>query len=219
MVPKSQSTVSKARRERERNELTERIKDIARDMFVRDGYEAVTLHRIATELEYTRPAIYRYFRDKNDLLATVVLEDMQDLHAQLLQCAEIEDPLERLVAMAHRNGAWAVEHPNHYLLFYSQAWTQQEDAVRAELNIPAEMEPLRLLYNTIEELIAAGRIKSQYTDAASLARTVLAGIHGAIVLEITMSAYDRRLIHDRKRPFQERLDMLLSGLMHGFVRE
>lgn len=83
--------------------MTERIKDIARTMFVRDGYEAVTLNKIATELEYTRPAIYRYFRDKNDLLAMIVREDMQDLHAQLWKCAEIEDPLERLVAMARRS--------------------------------------------------------------------------------------------------------------------
>ncbi len=221
MVPQksNQSAVSKARRERERNELTERIKDIARDMFVRDGYEAVTLHRIATELEYTRPAIYRYFKDKDDLLAAIVLEDMEDLHADLLECADIDDPLARLLEMARRNAAWAVEHPNHYLLFSSPAWRAQEDDVRSGQGISPEQEPLHLLYMAIEELIVQGRVKEDEKDPALLAATLWAGIHGTIMLEITMSGYDRALIHDRERPFMERLEAMFRGLMNGFLKE
>lgn len=219
MVPKSQSTVSKARRERERNELTERIKDIARDMFVRDGYEAVTLHRIATELEYTRPAIYRYFKDKDDLLVAIVLEDMEDLHAELLECADIDDPIARLLEMARRNAAWAVKHPNHYLLFYSQAWRAQEDDVRSRLGVPPEQEPLHLLYTAIEELIAQDRVREDEKDPALLAVTLWAGMHGTIMLEITMSGYDRALIHDRERPFMERLEAMFRGLMNGFLKK
>jgi len=55
MGKKSQVEIAKACRERAA--LKTRIKDIAREMFIRDGYEAVTLHKIATALEYTRPAI------------------------------------------------------------------------------------------------------------------------------------------------------------------
>lgn len=219
MPGQSQSSPSKTRRARERVEMTARIKDIARDMFVREGYEAVTLQKIAAELEYTPPAIYRYFKDKSKLLVTIVLEDMAELHGLLLECAEIADPLDRLVEMARRNAAWAVTHPNHYLLFSAQAWRDREDEVRAELAIPLEQEPLFHLYQAVEEVIATGRIKQEYADATTLASTLWAGVHGTIMLEMTMSEFDRSLIQDEKRPFPKRLEVMMDGLMRGFLRD
>ncbi|MCC6144698.1 MAG: helix-turn-helix transcriptional regulator, partial [Candidatus Hydrogenedentes bacterium] len=56
----NQQTVSEIRREREREEMANRIMDVARQMFVRDGYEAVTLRKIALAIEYSPAAIYQY---------------------------------------------------------------------------------------------------------------------------------------------------------------
>ncbi len=220
MNGKDQSAISKARRARERDVLKARIKDIAREMFVREGYEAVTLDKIATALEYTRPAIYRYFKDKNDLLAAIVLEDMEDLHAKLLQCVRIKDPLKRMVEMARRNTEWAVAHPNHYLLFYSPAWRAVEDAVRAGEGVPPEQEPLSVMFRTIAELIASGRLKAEYNDASLVTRTLWAGMHGVIMLAITMSDYDKTLIHEKKkRSVLQSLDVMIGGMMKGMLRD
>lgn len=218
MDPDTSISVSQRRRARERAEMNARIKNIAREMFVREGYEAVTLQKIADALEYTRPALYRYFTDKNELLAQIVLDDMKELHALLMDCAAIADPLERLIEMAHRSGAWAVEHPNQYLLFYSSAWTEREDVIRLQQNVPVHLEPLHLLYSTLHELIEQNKVGREHADPALLAGTVLAGLHGLIMLELTMSEYDRSLIHDRLRPFPERLEAMLKGLMYGFLR-
>jgi len=145
---------------------------------------------------------------------------MEALYAQLLECLSIADPLAKFIEMARRNGEWAIEHPNHYLLFYHPAWTAQEDEVRARQGIPLERgEPLHLLYKTVEEMIAQEKIKPEYKDAALLAKTVWACIHGTIMLEIAMSGYDRALIHDRDHPFEERLMVLINGLASGFLRE
>jgi AcrR family transcriptional regulator len=199
--------------------LTEQIKDIARHMFMRGGYGAVALHKIAAELEYTRPAIYRYFKEKDDLLVAIAFEDMEDLHPDLLQCADVDDPLARLLEMSRRNTAWAVEHTNHYLLFSSQAWRVQEDDVPSARDIPAEQKPPYLLYKAIEELIAQGRVKEDEKEPALAAVTLSAGIHDTILLEITMSGYDRARVHDRERPFMERLHAMFRGLMYGFLKE
>ncbi len=218
MSPQSQAELSKTRRKRERSKLVERIKDIAREMFVRDGYEAVTLDKIAVELEYTRPAIYRYFKDKNDLLISIVLDDMEDLFAILMECNSIEEPLERLIEMARRYGIWAMQNPNHYLLFYSQAWIAQEDTVRAKQGVPMEHEPLTLLFRTIQDLLDQGRIKGEFADAALLTKTAWACMHGLILVEIGISGYDRALIHDREHSVIESLEVLLKGLMQGFLQ-
>lgn len=218
MAPRSQSAISKARRERERRELAARIKEIAREMFVRDGYEAVTLHKIATALEYTRPFIYRYFKDKDELLRAIVLEDMEDLHAELLECAGIRDPLERLMVMARRNTEWAVAHPNHYLLFYSRAWREQEVAARSEEAVPLQQEPLYLLLETLSLMMKKGMFREEHTDPSLVARTLWAGMHGVIMLELTMSGYDQSLIRDSKRPVLDSLDTMMNGLMKGLLK-
>ncbi len=61
-------------------------------------------------------------------------------------------------------------------------------------------------------------MKGEYADAALLAKTLLAGMHGVIMLEITISGYDRALIHDRDRSFPEHLDAMIGGLMHGLLK-
>lgn len=215
---KSQSEIARKRRMRERNLFISRIKDVAREMFIRDGYEAVTLHKIASALEYTRPAIYRYFKNKDELLTAIVLEDMADLHSRLVECAHIEEPLERLIEMARRESAWAVEHPNHYLLFHSRAWMMHEDHIRAEWAIPQEQEPLHLLFDSVREIIMQGRVKDEYQDAVLLTKTLVAAVHGIIMLEINISNYDRKLMHDRDYPLRERVDTLIHGFMRGVLR-
>lgn len=200
--------------------MTAQIKDIAREMFVRDGYEAVTLQKIAAVLEYTTPAIYRYFKDKKELLREIVLEDMAELHAQLLECTEIEGPLEQVTEMARRNTLWAVTHPNHYLLFYSRAWMDQEDAVRQEQNTPLQQEPLFILFNAVDQAIEQGLLREEFTDPALVTRALFAAVHGIIMLEITMSNYDKSLIHDQdaSRPFLQSFETMISALKNGMLK-
>ena len=54
---------SNERRERERLELRQLILDAARELFVEEGYDAVTMRRIAEKIEYTPTTIYLHFKD------------------------------------------------------------------------------------------------------------------------------------------------------------
>ena len=56
------------RREREREETRTRILDAARELFAAEGYEAVTMRRIAERIEYSATAIYFHFKDKEALV-------------------------------------------------------------------------------------------------------------------------------------------------------
>ena len=40
------------RREREKEEVREKIRDAARELFAREGYDAVTMRKIAKSIEY-----------------------------------------------------------------------------------------------------------------------------------------------------------------------
>ncbi len=59
----------KIKRERKTNEII----DAAEKMFFSRGFNETTMENIATELELTKPALYRYFQSKEDLYYAVVL--------------------------------------------------------------------------------------------------------------------------------------------------
>ena len=56
------------RREREKEEIRHKILDAARELFAAEGYEKVTMRRIAEAIEYSPTAIYLHFKDKDDLV-------------------------------------------------------------------------------------------------------------------------------------------------------
>ena len=62
---------TKERRERERRELRRKILDAARALFVEQGYDAVTMRKIAQAIEYSPTAIYLHFRDKKAVINAI----------------------------------------------------------------------------------------------------------------------------------------------------
>ena len=85
------------RRAREKKELRQGILDAAREMFVRDGFENVSMRKIAEKIEYSPTTIYLYFQDKADLLDCLCEETFAKLlKKQNILDQTIADPLERL---------------------------------------------------------------------------------------------------------------------------
>jgi AcrR family transcriptional regulator len=62
------------RRERERADAQESILSSARDLARRDGWDAVTMRRLADEIEYSANFAYRYFAGRDDILLALVRE-------------------------------------------------------------------------------------------------------------------------------------------------
>lgn len=213
----SQPSVSERRRERERNELTQRIMDVAREMFVRDGYEAVTLRKIAKAVEYSPGAIYQYFADKKSLVMELVNADYADLRAHLLECRDIADPLERLLEMARRYARWGADHPNHYRMLMMQppGWTRRTDEDRQRTQPPMEEDAIQLFRSVVEEVRRADVIRPEYAESQAVAATLWAGIHGVVTLEITLNDADRRLLGVEQVPFDERVEMLINVIVRG----
>ena len=90
------------RRERERQELRTKILDAARELFVSEGYEAVTMRKIAEKIEYSATAIYLHFADKDALVTELCRHDFRSFAAHFGRAAVSEDPVERLRARGAR---------------------------------------------------------------------------------------------------------------------
>src|SRR3981189_2732369 len=71
------------RRVRVRAATDKDIRHTARSLLVAQGPEAVTLRAIARELGITAPALYRYYKSRDDLGEQLRLDVCADLAAEL----------------------------------------------------------------------------------------------------------------------------------------
>src|SRR5688572_17792667 len=100
------------RKAREKEELRQEILDAARDLFVEQGYEAVSMRKIAERIEYSPATIYLHFRDKADLFDHLCADTFQRLVERLESMTrEHDDPLSGLRAGMRAYIDFGLEHP------------------------------------------------------------------------------------------------------------
>ena len=59
------------RRAREKQEMKDRIVQAAREMFLEEGFEKVSIRKIADRIAYSVGTIYNYFKNKDELFHAV----------------------------------------------------------------------------------------------------------------------------------------------------
>ena len=180
----------KERRERERQEVRGRILDAARDLFVRDGYEAVTMRKIAEAIEYSPTAIYLHFKDKDALVRELCLVDFDSLAKAFQRIAREPDPLERLKKSGLAYADFALEHPNHYRLMFMTphpAPAKDDEAMARRKGNP-EADAYAFLVGTVAEAIEKGLLRPELKDPHLVAQAAWAGVHGVVSLHVAKGA-------------------------------
>ena len=204
----------KERRVREREEIREKILDAARELFAAEGFEAVTMRRIADVIEYTPTAIYFHFRDKEALLKELCETDFRNLARQFTRIAKVKDPIERLRATGLAYADFGFEYPNHYRLMFMTPHPPIPHDDDPSRDNPEE-DAYAFLRMTIEESIAQNRLRPELTDVELVAQTVWAGVHGVVSLHLA-KANDSWV---KWRPAKKRVQKMLDTLVNGIVRE
>jgi AcrR family transcriptional regulator len=110
-------------REKARAELTREIKDVARRLIERDGAAALSLREVSRELGMGASTLYRYFRNRDDLLTALIIDAFNALGA----AAEEADAAARSagagcgtrwLAACRAVRSWALAHPHEFALVY-----------------------------------------------------------------------------------------------------
>jgi AcrR family transcriptional regulator len=105
----------KQRREREKEALRQVILDAARELFVKEGYENVSMRRIADKIEYSPTTIYLYFEDKASLLFAVCEETFAKLAKRMEGISRQKtDPIASLKRGCRAYVEFGLKYPNHY---------------------------------------------------------------------------------------------------------
>lgn len=186
------------RRDRQKRFLRQEILRAASELFVRDGYENVSMRRIAERIEYSPTTIYLYFQDKAELLENVCSETFSRLVKRLSKIEEqAGDPLECLKRGLVAYIEFGLENPDHYRATFMMPIPAGLSEKKLHQERSPGMQAFSFLRRGIAESIEKKKMRPLDVELAS--QTLWAGIHGLTSLLITHPAFPwtrrEKLIH------------------------
>jgi len=196
------------RRARQKKFLRQEILDAASELFVRDGYENVSMRRIADKIEYSPTTIYIYFKDKAELLEQVCKETFGKLVQRLTKIMEQPgDPVERLKRGLTAYIEFGLQNPHQYRATFMMLLPEGFDKTKYHEEDSPGMQAFAFLTRGLAECIKAGKISAMNVELAS--QTLWAGIHGITSLLITHKTFPWV---GRDKVIHSTVDTLVAGL-------
>lgn len=201
----------KERRARQKKYLRQEILDAASELFVRHGYENVSMRRIADKIEYSPTTIYIYFKDKAELLQQVCKETFARLVHKLTKIMEqTGEPDERLKRGLIAYIEFGLENPHQYRTTFMMPIPEGLDEKKLHQENSPGMEAYEFLIQGVTDCIKAGKMRATNVELA--AQTLWAGIHGVTSLLITHQAFPWA---ERQKVIHSTVDTLVAGLKTG----
>jgi AcrR family transcriptional regulator len=169
-------------RELSRNEIDDfraRICDAATRLYAKKGEAAVTMRELAKALDCSPMGLYRYFRDRDEIIAAL-RTDAFNRFADALEVAFARgsDPFERAREVGRAYLDFALDNPNAYRLMFDLA---QANAKRYPALAAANARAGRTITRHVKDLAAAGVVKG---DPDKIGAALWAAAHGVIVLHL-----------------------------------
>ncbi|GAA2845987.1 hypothetical protein Acy02nite_47720 [Actinoplanes cyaneus] len=142
------------RRARERASTRERIIEAGLRVLESEGISALTIRRIATDVEYAAPIVYQHFANKDALVLELAAHGYRMMLAELEQTAQEPDIDRRMMQLALEYVRFAGEHPHLYQVMNGPA-VDAEDRRRAAAAAIAVLEELLTAWSAAHDVVLA----------------------------------------------------------------
>lgn len=193
---------STTRKERKREQQRGEILLAARELFLREGHEHFSMRELAKEVGCVPGTLYLYFKDKNDLVATLVEDSFEHLMNDLERPRTDLNLLLFLKEIMRAYIEFGLANPNHYHFAFMLRRTRSLEKAR-----PRPHRSYALLLNTVRACVDQQLIRQ--VDIELAAQGVWTGIHGVTSLMITIPNFPWG---DRDTVIDHVVDSLIEGL-------
>jgi len=192
------------RQERDREAVRRRILDAARDLFVTDGFQNVSIRKIAERIEYSPAAIYGYFPSKDDIFYALAEEGFRLLGNP---ASLRDDPrfataprLERIRAIFWRLYEFSREQPQYFALMFVERSVPRIAKEYERFAFARDMK--RQIIEDLQACIDAGDLPATLDPMVAM-RALTVGLLGIAVLRLG----------DRLGP-EENADLLAADVLN-----
>lgn len=201
----------KERRQRERTEVREKILDAALEFFAKEGSDGVTMRALADAIEYSPPVIYAHFRDKEAIIQELCYRQLRELAKAFATFGDL-DPIERLRRIGYIYADFAIEHPSHFRFMFLMPHPLPPDDDEVAKGDP-QQNAYAFLRQTVEDGLAAGIFRPEYTDADEIAQMCWASAHGLVALQNIKGADSWIDWRDARTSAHRLIDATTNGLV------
>lgn len=172
--------------ERQVADMQARIAENALRLFQQDGYEAISMRRLAQEVGCTVMTIYRYYERKIDILRDLWARVFEELFDSLDQLAKLHpDPIDRLQAVAFGYVSFWLEHRDHYFMVFMSSNVDQSD-VSIFVQDDALLGRFQIFQRGLADASFDGLSEADLTVKSEM---LLCALNGITQNLITISAY------------------------------
>jgi AcrR family transcriptional regulator len=160
------------RKIRERAERQDRIVTSARQIAENEGWDAVTIRRLASEIEYSQPVLYSHFANRDAIVAAVAVEGFKELTSVLKEAAG--KPAGHQEALSAVSAAY-FDFARHRPAIYEAMFVLPVELHFAQNDTRSE------LHSAFQAMTAA--VSPFCTDVDTVTETFWAALHGLAQLE------------------------------------
>lgn len=160
-------------------DFRERLCDAAGRLFAERGQSGFTMRELASELGVSPMTPYRYFHDKDEILAAVRARIFLQFAEELERAyATPGDPVKKASAAGEAYVRFAMENPSSYKLMFDMH--QDEDGKYPELAAAAD-RARKTMTRHIPPLIEAGLVEG---DPELIGHVYWVVLHGTVTLQL-----------------------------------
>jgi AcrR family transcriptional regulator len=167
-----------ALRDDEIEAFRERLCEAATRRFATMGIDAVSLRGLADDLGCSHATPYRYFRNKDEILATVRARAFARLTQRCREAGDEDDPERRLQALGRAYLGFAREEPHAYRVAFELS--QPAAAAYSDL-VEAQVRAWQTIRGAVQYACERGVLAG---DPETISRLYWASLHGLAGLEL-----------------------------------
>ena len=197
------------RKERYRSELRAETLSAARELIQKEGYEGLTIRKLAKRMECSPMALYSYFADKQALLTALALEGFEKVAKRFDSTAQ-RDPLTAVRRILLDYIAYAEENPNEYRILFLSVETLGELKLSRE-DLQERNPAFGALFKRVETCIKAGVLQG---DAFAVSTVLWTAAHGAASVLITAQKFP---LGSRQLYAEEVVATIVSGVQNRVI--
>jgi AcrR family transcriptional regulator len=189
-------------------DFRDKLCDAALEIFAEKGVEGLTMREVAARLGVSPMTPYRYFKDKEDILAAVRARGFNDF-AQALEnaAARGEDVIEQSRAAGEAYVDFAFHNAEAYRLMF-QVTQQDAEAHDPALQLAVERARATMSFH-VKQLVKAGVLEG---DPELIGYAFWAALHGLVMLELS-GKFTSRYSFERVR------SETFRALWQGFLKQ
>jgi len=201
-----------SRREREKLWQRREMLTAAIELFSEKGYHNVSMREIAKKAEFAIGTLYKFFKNKEDLYKSIIVEQADMFHEALTKAlAERDDEIEKLQNYVQVKGAVFMDNVSVVRLYFAETRG-------ASFNIKAGLDKeirdeYELLLQKLAQVFESGIQKKKFQKIAEPYRL-------AVSLDSLINAFLHLWLEaPEQHPYPDDPDVILNILCKGLVIE